>query len=71
MRPVTPTAPTTTHPAASLLIRSVGLPWLLVEVLVFVVEAWIYRKLTGLRRRDALLCAGVANGVTALLSFVL
>ncbi len=59
-----------THPAAWLLIRSVGLPWILVEGLVFAVEALIYRRLTGLRRRDALLCAGVANGVTALLSFV-
>jgi hypothetical protein len=60
-----------THPAAWLLIRSVGLPWVLVEALVFVAEALIYRRLTRLSRRDAVLCAGAANVVTALLSFVL
>lgn len=60
-----------THPVAWLLVRSVGLPWLLVEMLVLVAEVLIYRRMTGLSRRDAVLCAGAANLVTALLSFVL
>ena len=59
-----------THPAAWYLIRSIGLPWLSVELTIVAVEALIYRKVTHMSWRRAATAAICANGLTATLSFV-
>lgn len=59
-----------THPLAWLLIVHAGLSWLLVEVLVLLVEVAVYRGVTRLPLPRAFAAAGLANLVTASLSFV-
>lgn len=59
-----------THPLAWLLVGNGILPWLVVEVLVLLVEAAVYRGVTRLAPARAFTAAGVANLVTASLSFV-
>ena len=59
-----------THPLAWLLVGHGILPWLVVEVLVFLVEGVLYRGVTRLPTARAVPAAVLANGITASLSFV-
>lgn len=59
-----------THPLAWLLVGHGILPWLVVEVLVLLVEALVYRGVTRLPPARAFAAAGLANLITASLSFV-
>lgn len=58
-----------THPLAWYSIRSLLWPWLAVELAVLAGEAVLYRTVTRLSWGRALLAAGLANGITAALSF--
>lgn len=62
----------TTHPLATLALTACGerLAFAAVELVVAGVEALGYWLVAGLRLRRALVLAAVANGVTALLSFL-
>ena len=59
-----------THPLAWLLVGHGILPWLVVEVLVLLVEAIVYRTVTRFPPARAFAAAGRANLITASLSFV-
>ncbi len=59
-----------THPAAWYLVRSLGTPWLAVEIGVTAVESLVYRRVSGFDWWRAIAASGCANGVTAALSFV-
>lgn len=59
-----------THPLAWYSVRTLLLSWTTVELAVLAVEAIVYRSVTRLPWGRALLAAGLANGITAALSFV-
>lgn len=60
-----------TNPIAHILVGALGLPFLLVEVLVVLSEAVLYRRVTRLPAPEAIRLSLVANTVTAALSFAL
>lgn len=60
-----------THPCAWWAVLSAGAPWGLVEAAVLVVEAMVYRTVTGLRWPRAVATALLANGVTAAIGAML
>ncbi|MBL8735294.1 MAG: hypothetical protein JNL12_02585 [Planctomycetes bacterium] len=59
-----------THPLAWYSVRTLLLSWTVVELAVLAVETVVYRTVTRLPWGRALLAAGLANGITAALSFV-
>jgi len=60
-----------THPCAWWAVLSAGAPWLLVEAAVALVEALVYRGVTGLSWPRAAATSLAANGVTAAIGALL
>lgn len=60
-----------THPLARMLIGAGVLSWAVAELLIVILEAFLYATVTRLPARRAILTSVVANGVTIILALIL
>lgn len=60
-----------THPIARLMLAHTAILWGVLEALIVVVEAALYRSVSRLPLRQAVLTSVVANGVTIVIALLL